>query len=454
MHIHILGICGTFMGSLAVLAKQSGFKVTGCDTNVYPPMSTQLESQGIELIQGFAIEQINLNADLYIIGNVVSRGNPLMEEILNQNLPYISGPQWLGENLLQKKHVLAIAGTHGKTTTATMLTWILEYAKLNPSYLIGGVPLNFEASARLTDSKYFVIEGDEYDTAFFDKRSKFIHYKPRTAILNNLEFDHADIFNTIADIQKQFHHLIRTIPSQGQIIVNQESITLKETIKQGLWSESVYFGENMDLDWALKSDKINKHHFSVYYKQKYYGDVTWNTLGKHNQFNALATIAAAYHIGVDIQTSIKALNTFNGVKRRMEVRGVVKNITVYDDFAHHPSAVKTTLAGLREKVKKEAIIAVLEPRSNTMKMGSIKQELPNSLDVSDYSFIYTNNLGWDASSVFEHIKDKAELVDDIDLLVKKIVNKAQSLETAHILVMSNGSFSGIHQKIIDALKEI
>jgi UDP-N-acetylmuramate: L-alanyl-gamma-D-glutamyl-meso-diaminopimelate ligase len=462
MHIHILGICGTFMGSLAVLAKQAGHKVTGCDKNVYPPMSTQLESQGIELISGFGKEQINLKPDLFIIGNVVSRGNELMEEILNQGLPYISGPQWLGENILHKKWVLAVAGTHGKTTTTTMLTWILEYAKLNPSYLIGGVPLNFEASARLTDSQYFVIEADEYDTAFFDKRSKFVHYRPRTAILNNLEFDHADIFNSVEDIQRQFHHLIRTIPAHGKAIVNKNEHNLLDTLKKGLWSELDYFSEDIEStesnnNWGLRVDNQISNHFEVYYNNTLQGKVIWDTIGKHNQYNGLAAIAAANHIGIDIKTSIDALNNFSGVKRRMEVKGEINSIVVYDDFAHHPSAIQTTLEGLRAKVGNEPIIAVLEPRSNTMKMGAIKDAIPDSLSKADYNFIYTdlNNVQWDAKQVFAPIQHNTEVYDDINILIQKIKDKAKKImsrgntKKCHILVMSNGSFGGIHQKLLE-----
>ncbi len=462
MHVHIVGICGTFMGGLAILARQLGYKVTGCDANVYPPMSTQLQAQSIDLITGFGKEQINLKPDLYIIGNVVSRGNELMEEILKQKLPYVSGPQWLFENILRNKWVLAVAGTHGKTTTATMLTWILEFSKLNPSYLIGGVPLNFKESSRLTDSQYFVIEADEYDTAFFDKRSKFLHYSPKTAILNNLEFDHADIFSSIEDIKKQFHYLVRTVPNDGQVIINQHVQALHETIAMGLWSDSTYFSDNPQTSsWAIKIDDSNKNHFEVIYQQETCGKITWDILGKHNQLNALAAIAASHHVGVDINIAIDALNNFGGVKRRMEVRGMVKNIIVYDDFAHHPTAIQTTIEGLRNKIgKNEKIIAVLEPRSNTMKMGAVKQMLPDSLTNADFSFVYDNNLGWNVDECFKVIEKKSKVVNNFDVLLQNIVKEANKYnfnnenQKCHILVMSNGGFNGIHQKILDKLAEI
>ena len=355
MHIHILGICGTFMGGIAVLAKQAGHRVTGCDANVYPPMSTQLEAQGIELIEGFSPEQTKLNPDIYVIGNVVSRGNPLMEEILNQGLPYISGPQWLAENVLQGKWVLAVAGTHGKTTTSSMLAWILEYAGLAPGFLIGGVPENFGVSARLPqtpkqDSKstspFFVIEADEYDTAFFDKRSKFVHYRPRTAILNNLEFDHADIFDDLAAIEKQFHHLVRTVPQQGLVVSNKQE-SLERVIAKGCWSNLEFFGT--PVSWEVRNVDAQGR-FDVFFKGERQGNLSWDLMGEHNRMNALACIAAARHVGVAPCIAIEALSEFKNVKRRMETKGVVNNITVYDDFAHHPTAIETTLAGLRSKL--------------------------------------------------------------------------------------------------------
>jgi UDP-N-acetylmuramate: L-alanyl-gamma-D-glutamyl-meso-diaminopimelate ligase len=468
MHIHILGICGTFMGGIAVLAKQAGHRVTGCDVNVYPPMSTQLESQGIELIEGFDPTQTKLNPDIYVIGNVVSRGNLLMEEILNLGLPYISGPQWLAENVLQGKWVLAVAGTHGKTTTSSMLAWILEYAGLAPGFLIGGVPENFGVSARLpqqpalakskqdakSTSPFFVIEADEYDTAFFDKRSKFVHYRPRTAILNNLEFDHADIFDDLAAIEKQFHHLVRTVPQQGLVVTNGKEDSLQRVIDKGCWTPVEQFGTAAD--WQATNVDANGS-FDVIFKNERQARVSWEMLGEHNRMNALASIAAARHVGVAPCIAIEALSEFKNVKRRMETKGVVNNITVYDDFAHHPTAIETTLAGLRAKLdaasshagNKGRIMAVLEPRSNTMKLGVMKDALPASLKDADLVFCYGANLGWDAADALKSIANKAKTFDDLNMLVNEICKAAKSGD--HILVMSNGGFGGVHQKILDAL---
>lgn len=456
MHIHILGICGTFMGGIAVLAKQSGHKVTGCDANVYPPMSTQLEAQGIELIEGFDPAQTKLHPDIYVIGNVVSRGNPLMEEILNLGLPYISGPQWLAENVLQGKWVLAVAGTHGKTTTSSMLAWILEYAGLAPGFLIGGVPENFAVSARLSQtpkqdaksvSPFFVIEADEYDTAFFDKRSKFVHYHPRTAVLNNLEYDHADIFDNLAEIEKQFHHLVRTVPQQGLVVANGKEASLQRVIDRGCWTPVEQFGS--DDDWQ-SANAQGDGSFDVMYQGKAQGRVAWDLLGEHNRMNALASIAAARHVGVTVDVSITALTEFKNVKRRMEMRGTVNGITVYDDFAHHPTAIETTVAGLRAKVGKARILAVLEPRSNTMKLGVMKSALPVSLKDADLVFCYQANLGWDASEALAPISSKTQVHDDLKQLVEAVVQAAQTGD--QVLVMSNGGFGGIHQKLLDALK--
>jgi UDP-N-acetylmuramate: L-alanyl-gamma-D-glutamyl-meso-diaminopimelate ligase len=467
MHIHILGICGTFMGGIAVLAKQAGHRVTGCDANVYPPMSTQLEAQGIELIEGFSPEQTKLNPDIYVIGNVVTRGNPLMEEILNQGLPYISGPQWLAENVLQGKWVLAVAGTHGKTTTASMLAWILEYAGLAPGFLIGGVPENFGVSARLpqqpkqdakSTSPFFVIEADEYDTAFFDKRSKFVHYRPRTAILNNLEFDHADIFDDLAAIEKQFHHLVRTVPQQGLVVSNKQE-SLERVIAKGCWSNLEFFGTNQlkaSESWEVRNVDAQGR-FDVFFKGERQGNLSWDLMGEHNRMNALACIAAARHVGVAPCIAIEALGEFKNVKRRMETKGVVNNITVYDDFAHHPTAIETTLAGLRSKLEANSgaassharIVAVLEPRSNTMKLGVMKNALPASLKDADLVFCYGANLGWDAAEALKPIANKAKTFDDFTMLVSEICKVAQSGD--HILVMSNGGFGGVHQKILDGL---
>lgn len=460
MHIHILGICGTFMGGIAVLAKQAGHRVTGCDANVYPPMSTQLEAQGIELIEGFSPEQTKLNPDIYVIGNVVSRGNPLMEEILNRSLPYISGPQWLAENVLQGKWVLAVAGTHGKTTTSSMLAWVLEYAGLAPGFLIGGVPENFGVSARLpqtpkqdakSTSPFFVIEADEYDTAFFDKRSKFVHYHPRTAVLNNLEFDHADIFDDLAAIEKQFHHLVRTVPQQGLVVSNKQQ-SLQRVIDKGCWSNLEYFGADQlktSDGWAIQNLDAQGR-FDVVFKGERQGNLSWDILGEHNRMNALAVVASARHVGVAPCIAIEALSEFKNVKRRMEIKGVVNDISVYDDFAHHPTAIDTTVAGLRSKVGKARILAVLEPRSNTMKLGVMKDALPASLKEADLVFCYGANLGWDAAEALLPIQAKAAVFDDLNALVVAIVNLAESGDS--VLVMSNGGFGGVHQKILDALQ--
>jgi UDP-N-acetylmuramate: L-alanyl-gamma-D-glutamyl-meso-diaminopimelate ligase len=446
MHIHILGICGTFMGGIAVIARQAGHKVTGCDANVYPPMSTQLQAQGIELIEGFDPAQIELKPDLFVIGNVVSRGNPLMEEILNRGLAFASGPQWLYENVLRGKWVLAVAGTHGKTTATSMLAWILEHAGLNPGFLIGGVPINFEISARATDSAFFIIEADEYDTAFFDKRSKFIHYMPRTAILNNLEFDHADIFPDVAAIETQFHHLVRTIPGNGLIIANGREQSMKRVLARGVWSKVELLG--VDEGWVARSR--DEHAFDVFFEGGPRGTVNWGLLGEHNRHNALAALAAARHAGVPVTKGIEALAEFRNVKRRLEVRGTANDITIDDDFAHHPTAIETTIAGLRSKVNGARILAVLEPRSNTMKMGVMKDALAGSLAGADLVFCYTNGLGWDAASVLVPLGARSACFDDLGKLTEAIV--AASRPGDHVLVMSNGGFGGIHAMLLEALK--
>jgi UDP-N-acetylmuramate: L-alanyl-gamma-D-glutamyl-meso-diaminopimelate ligase len=442
MHIHILGICGTFMGGIAVLAKKAGYRVTGCDANVYPPMSTQLQEQGIELIEGYGVEQLKLNADMYVIGNVVSRGNPLMEEILNQNLTYISGPQWLSQALLQNKWVLAVAGTHGKTTTSSMLAWILEYANMNPGFLIGGVPQNFGISARLTDSPFFVIEADEYDTAFFDKRSKFVHYRPRTAVLNNLEFDHADIFPDLAAIETQFHHLVRTVPGNGLLVSNGREASLDRVLERGCWTSIERFGNVQG--WNI--DEANH----VTLNGKAQGILQWELMGEHNRMNALAALAAARHAGVPVSQGLAALSEFKNVKRRMEVHGTVNDITVYDDFAHHPTAIATTVEGLRRKVGNARILAVLEPRSNTMKLGVMKDALPASLKDADAVFCYGANLGWDARSALAPLGTKAIVSDDLNQLIESIAAFAKPGD--QVLVMSNGGFGGIHEKLLSRLR--
>ncbi len=458
MHIHILGICGTFMGGLAVLAKEAGHKVTGCDANVYPPMSTQLREQGIELIEGYGQHQLSLQPDMYVIGNVVSRGNPLMETIMNRGLPYISGPQWMGEYILHDKWVLAVAGTHGKTTTASMLAWILEQAGYEPGFLIGGVPLNFGISARLgaggAQAPFFVIEADEYDTAFFDKRSKFIHYRPRTAIFNNLEYDHADIFPDLAAIETQFHHLVRTIPAIGRIIANGGQQALKRVIERGCWSEVEWFNDPDGHHWRMVEHADGR--FDVYFDGQRQGTVSWDLTGEHNRWNAVAAIAAARHTGVPPAQAIDALSAFQNVKRRMEVRGVVNRITVIDDFAHHPTAIATTVEGLRRKVGSARILAVLEPRSNTMKLGTMKDALPGSLSAADLVFGFgakgegKDALGWDLGAALAPLGDKARAFDDLGTLVTAVAAAARPGDS--VLVMSNGGFGGVHQKLLDALQ--
>ena len=448
MHLHILGICGTFMGGIAVIAKQAGHRVTGCDANVYPPMSTQLEAQGIELIQGFGAEQIELNPDVYVIGNVVTRGKqPLMEAILDRGLPYISGPQWLLENVLHDKWVLAVAGTHGKTTTSGMLAWILEDAKMNPGYLVGGVPRNFGVSARLTESPFFVIEADEYDTAFFDKRSKFVHYHPRTAVLNNLEYDHADIFPDLAAIETQFHHLVRTVPSNGLVVANGREDSLDRVLARGCWTPVERTG--VAAGWQAVEQGPNA--FDVLFNGEPQGRVEWELLGEHNRMNALAAIAAARHAGVPARLCIEALGRYQNVKRRMEVRGEVNGITVYDDFAHHPTAIETTVAGLRGKVGQSRILAVLEPRSNTMKLGTMKAQLPASLQGADAVFCYAGGVDWDVAGAMSPLGDKVVVQQDLGTLVEAIAREAKSGD--HVLIMSNGGFGGIHGKLLARLKQ-
>ena len=463
MHIHILGICGTFMGGIAAIARQAGHRVTGCDANVYPPMSTQLESQGIELIEGFSPDQLlqfDAKPDLFVIGNVVSRGNPLMEAILNLGLPYTSGPQWLGEQVLYGKHVLAVAGTHGKTTTSAMLTWILEFNGYKPGYLIGGVPLNFSVSAHLGESQYFVIEADEYDTAFFDKRSKFVHYRPRTALLNNLEFDHADIFADLAAIETQFHHLVRTVPSDGLLVVNGEEPALERVVTRGAWAPVERFGKDLGNEWSLIAEEGDD--FIIRKSGKELAAVKWasdsGVMGRHNQLNALAAIAAANHIGISPENSARALAAFKNVKRRLETIGMANGITVYDDFAHHPTAIATTVDGLRRRVGQSRIMAVLEPRSNTMKLGVMKAQLPDSLAAADKIFAYgassgKESLGWDLSEVLAPLNGtnpgRAKSFNDLDGLVQAIAQEARPGD--HVLVMSNGGFGGVHQKILKAL---
>lgn len=446
MHIHILGICGTFMGGIAVIARQAGHTVTGCDENVYPPMSTQLEQQGIRLTEGWDPIQTELCPDLYVIGNVVSRGNPLMEAILARGLPYVSGPQWLAETLLRNRWVLAVAGTHGKTTTASMLAWILEDAGLRPGFLIGGVPMNFGLSARITDSHFFVIEADEYDTAFFDKRSKFVHYRPRTAVLNNLEFDHADIFPDLGAIETQFHHLVRTVPGNGLIVANGAEASLDRVLARGCWTPVERFGAAGG--WEAGSPDADGS-FDVILKGETVGRVQWDLLGEHNRWNAIAAIAAARHSGVPVPAGIEALGRFRNVRRRMELRGTVRDISVYDDFAHHPTAIATTVGGLRHRVGGARILAVLEPRSNTMKLGVMKAQLPGSLTDADRVYCYAGGLGWDAAEALAPLGDRAATFTDLRALVEAVAAEARPGD--HVLVMSNGGFGGVHGKLLERL---
>jgi UDP-N-acetylmuramate: L-alanyl-gamma-D-glutamyl-meso-diaminopimelate ligase len=450
MHIHILGICGTFMGGVAQLARATGHRVTGCDTGVYPPMSTQLEAAGIELVEGYGAGQIALSPDVYVIGNAISRGNPLLEEILDRGLPYVSGPQWLADNVLNGRWVLAVAGTHGKTTTSAMLAWVLEDAGLSPGFLIGGVPMNFGVSARLSgkivDSPFFVIEADEYDTAFSDKRSKFIHYRPRTAVLNNLEFDHADIFADIAAIETQFHHLVRTLPRNGLLVSNAGEASLDRVLARGCWTPVEKF--NDPAGWCMQGDDAEGS-LRLLRDKEVIGSTRWALTGEHNRANALAALLAARHVGVPFDKGLEALSRFENVKRRMELRGTVNGISVYDDFAHHPTAIATTVAGLRRKVGDGRILAVLEPRSNTMKLGVMKAQLPASLSETNLVFCYAANLGWDAAEALDSLGEKAVVEDDLARLVTRIVASAQAGD--QILVMSNGGFGGIHDKLLAAL---
>ena len=446
MHIHILGICGSFMGGIAAIAKSLGHKVTGSDKNVYPPMSTQLEALGIELTEGYCESQFDPAPDMVVIGNAMSRGNPAVEYVLNRNLPYTSGPQWLLDNLLKDRWVIGLSGTHGKTTTSSMVAWILEHAGLNPGYLIGGVPENFGVSARVGDSPFFVIEADEYDSAFFDKRSKFIHYRPKTLVINNLEFDHADIFSDLAAIQTQFHHLVRMVPENGLILTPNSMPAIEDMLKKGCWSSRQSLGK----EWHAELLKKDGSEFNVLHNGVIAGTVTWTLVGQHNVDNALMAIAAAHHAGVTLPDAIEALSFFKNVKRRMEVKGEVNNITLYDDFAHHPTAIATTLDGLRKKVGNARILAVLEPRSNTMKMGVHKDTLANSWQKADEVYLYEpEGMDWSLVDSVAHSNAPTHCFKDVEKIVQGVCNVAQPGD--HILVMSNGGFEGIHSRILDAL---
>jgi len=460
MHIHILGVCGTFMGSLAQLAKALGHRVTGSDANVYPPMSTQLEQAGIELMQGFDPSHLQPAPDLVVIGNAMSRGNPAVEYVLNQGIAYTSGPQWLRDHVLQGKWVLAVAGTHGKTTTSSMLAWILEYAGMAPGYLIGGVTKNFLTSARLGDTPFFVVEADEYDSAFFDKRSKFVHYNARTVILNNLEFDHADIFPDLAAIQKQFHHLVRTVPNNGLLISPNNDKALAEVIAQGCWTPQQQFsviGEtetsaNNSVEWQARLLAADGSSFAVLHNGEEIAQVNWEQTGIHSVNNGLAAMIAARHVGVTPEHSAKALEQFAGVKRRMECLADLHSVKVYDDFAHHPTAIKTTLAGLRAKVGEEKIIAIIEPRSNTMRMGVHKNSLNKSVtDADDVLWYQPANVDWAMDDVVNKSPVPAKLLRDLDELIHCAISLCE--KNTHIVIMSNGGFGGVHQKLIEQLKK-
>jgi UDP-N-acetylmuramate: L-alanyl-gamma-D-glutamyl-meso-diaminopimelate ligase len=445
-HLHILGVCGTFMGGLAAIAKSAGYRVTGCDAEVYPPMSEQLGALGIELVQGYGAEQLALRPDLWVVGNVVTRGNPLMEAILERGERFVSGPQWLSEQVLAGKHVLAVAGTHGKTTVAAMLAWILECAGRSPGFLIGGVPSDFAASARASDSKLFVIEADEYDTAFFDKRSKFVHYRPRTAVLNNLEYDHADIFGDLAAIERQFHHFVRILPRTGLVVANGRDEPLKRVLTLGCWTPVELFG----VAGGWEAGEPDAHGgFEVGWNGAALGRVRWGLVGAHNRLNALAALAAARHAGVAPQQAVESLASFGGVRRRLEMRGRACGVAVYDDFAHHPSAIRATLQGLRERVGDSRILAVLEPRSNTMKRGVMKDELPGSLARADRVYVYTAGLAWDARQAFAPLGSRARCEADFEALVGAVAREARAGD--HVLVMSNGAFGGIHEKLLARL---
>jgi UDP-N-acetylmuramate: L-alanyl-gamma-D-glutamyl-meso-diaminopimelate ligase len=452
MHVHILGIAGTFMGGIAAIAKAAGFRVTGSDLNVYPPMSTQLTALGIEFVQGYGADQLDLKPDIVVVGNALSRGSPVVEAMLDRGMPYTSGPLWLAEQVLKDRHVLAVAGTHGKTTTSSMLAWILEHAGLAPGFLIGGVPTNFDATARLGSSRYFVIEADEYDTAFFDKRAKFVHYRPRTAILNNLEYDHADIYPDVASIRRQFNQLLRTVPSAGRLIVNGDDAELATTLGLGCWTpRETFSATHAGAEWTARDDAGESAKFSVSLRGTPVADVEWSLLGKHNVMNALAAMAAAAHVGVEPRVAARALSEFRGVKRRMEIRGVVDGVTVYDDFAHHPTAIETTLQGLRARVGAARIIAVVEPRSNTMKLGVHREQLAPALALADRSWLLNSpDLGWDLPAAVASLGKRAGFADSVDALVTKLADESRAGD--QVLVMSNGGFGGLHDKLLGELR--
>lgn len=449
MHIHILGICGTFMGSLALLAKELGHRVTGSDANVYPPMSTQLEEQGIALMQGYAPEHLKPAPDLVVVGNALSRGNPAVEYMLDAGLPYVSGPQWLAEHVLQGRWVLAVAGTHGKTTTSSMLAWILEYAGMQPGFLIGGVPQNFGVSARLGATDFFVVEADEYDSAFFDKRSKFVHYRSRTTVLNNLEFDHADIFPDLAAIEQQFHHLVRTVPSTGLIIYPAQEQAIERVLAKGCWTPVQTTGA--DGQWQAQLLKDDGSDFTLSLDGVEQGRVQWSLTGLHNVANALAALAAARHVGVTAEHGAQALAQFANVKRRMQKLATVQGVTVYDDFAHHPTAIASTLDGLRKQVGQQQIIAVIEPRSNSMKLGAHREGLAPSTALADHVFWYApDNLGWDLASSVADAPVPTQVCTSLAEIIAGVLALAQA--DTQVVIMSNGGFGGIHTQLVEALE--
>jgi UDP-N-acetylmuramate: L-alanyl-gamma-D-glutamyl-meso-diaminopimelate ligase len=457
MHIHILGIAGTFMGGVAAIAKAAGFRVTGSDLNVYPPMSTQLDELGIEYVQGYGAGQLDVRPDMVVVGNALSRGSPVVEAMLDRGMPYTSGPLWLAEHVLQDRHVLAVAGTHGKTTTSSMLAWILEYAGLSPGFLIGGVATNFAATARLGSAPYFVIEADEYDTAFFDKRAKFVHYRPRTAILNNLEYDHADIYPDVAAIRRQFNQLLRTVPSAGRLILNGDDAELSTTLEMGCWTPRETFSAagrgavSRAADWTAHDEAGESARFAVHFRGSKVAEVEWTLLGQHNVMNALAAIAAAHHVGVDPARAALALAKFRGVKRRMEIRGVVGGVTIYDDFAHHPTAIETTLRGLRARVGAARIVAVVEPRSNTMKLGVHREQLAPALALADRSwFLNSADLGWDLPAAVHSLGARVSFAESVEALVKGLADDSRAGD--QLLVMSNGGFGGLHDKLLAELR--
>jgi UDP-N-acetylmuramate: L-alanyl-gamma-D-glutamyl-meso-diaminopimelate ligase len=457
MHVHILGICGTFMGGIAAIARAAGHRVTGSDRNVYPPMSTQLEAMGIDVIQGFEADQLEPAPDVVVVGNVMTRGQPVIEALLELGIPYASGPEWLSREVLKDRWVLAVSGTHGKTTTSSLLTWILEHAGLSPGFLIGGVPANFDTSARLGSDPFFVIEADEYDTAFFDKRAKFVHYRPRTAILSNLEYDHADIYPDVESIQRQFHHLVRIVPGGGRIVWNASDKRLEQTLAMGCWTPCEGFARSdagaPDALWTAQPTRDDFSHFEVLEGGKRRGTVSWQLIGAHNMENALAAIAAARHAGVVVEHAIEALESFKGIARRMQLRGEVNGVRVYDDFAHHPTAIATTIDGLRRRVGNGRIIAVLEPRSNTMKMGVHQKTLGPSMLGADEVWLFTPpDLGWDAAPIVASLGKRGHASRDIGELASALARSVRAGD--HVLIMSNGGFGGLHGKLLAELEHL